>query len=102
MDVTKPYKFIGFGDIHGPKHYKFIGFGDHKHTNNTTSTARRNKTPRAKRMDQAVGSYNFIVFLNEIGVLKGPNPQTSSNGPRKSMVLEVGVENRLATLREFR
>ncbi len=24
----KPYKFIGFGDIHGPKPYKFIGFGD--------------------------------------------------------------------------
>ncbi len=23
----KPYKFIGFGDIHGPKPYKFIGFG---------------------------------------------------------------------------
>ncbi len=23
-----PYKFIGFGDIHGPKPYKFIGFGD--------------------------------------------------------------------------
>ncbi len=26
MDVTKPYKFIWFGDIHGPKPYKFIGF----------------------------------------------------------------------------
>ncbi len=24
----RPYKFIGFGDIHGPKPYKFIGFGD--------------------------------------------------------------------------
>ncbi len=24
----KPYKFIGFGDIHGPKPYKFVGFGD--------------------------------------------------------------------------
>ncbi len=24
----KPYKFIGFGDIHGPKSYKFIRFGD--------------------------------------------------------------------------
>ncbi len=24
----KPYKFIGFGDIHGPKPCKFIGFGD--------------------------------------------------------------------------
>ena len=24
----KPYKFIGFGDIHGPKPYKFIRFGD--------------------------------------------------------------------------
>ncbi len=24
----KPYKFIGFGDLHGPKPYKFIGFGD--------------------------------------------------------------------------
>ncbi len=23
----KPYKFIGFGSIHGPKPYKFIGFG---------------------------------------------------------------------------
>ena len=23
---AKPYKFIGFGDIHGPKPYKFIGF----------------------------------------------------------------------------
>ncbi len=23
----KPYKFIGFGNIHGPKPYKFIGFG---------------------------------------------------------------------------
>ena len=26
MDVTKPYEFIWFGDIHGPKPYKFIGF----------------------------------------------------------------------------
>ncbi len=26
MDVTKPYKFIGFGSIHGPKPYKFMGF----------------------------------------------------------------------------
>ncbi len=25
IDVTKLYKFIGFGDIHGPKPYKFIG-----------------------------------------------------------------------------
>ena len=24
----KPYKLIGFGDIHGPKPYKFIGFGN--------------------------------------------------------------------------
>ncbi len=24
----KPYKFIGFGDIYGPKPYKFTGFGD--------------------------------------------------------------------------
>ena len=27
-DGPKPYKFIGFGDIHGPEPYKFIGFGD--------------------------------------------------------------------------
>ncbi len=26
MDVTKPYKFIWLGDIHGPKTYQFIGF----------------------------------------------------------------------------
>jgi hypothetical protein len=26
----KPYKFIGFGEVHGPKPYKFIGFGDIK------------------------------------------------------------------------
>ncbi len=25
---TNAYKFIGFGDTHGPKPYKFIGFGD--------------------------------------------------------------------------
>jgi hypothetical protein len=25
MDVTKPYKFRWFGDIHGPKRYQFIG-----------------------------------------------------------------------------
>ncbi len=25
---TQPYKFIGFGDIHGPKPYTFIGLGD--------------------------------------------------------------------------
>ncbi len=25
---AKPYKFIGFGDIHGPTPYEFIGFGD--------------------------------------------------------------------------
>jgi hypothetical protein len=24
----KPYKFVGFGDIHGPKPYEFIRFGD--------------------------------------------------------------------------
>ncbi len=28
MDVTKPNKFIWFGDIHGPKPYEFIWFGD--------------------------------------------------------------------------
>ncbi len=27
MDVTKPFQFIGFGDINGPKPYDFIGFG---------------------------------------------------------------------------
>ncbi len=27
MDVTKPYKFIGFGAIDVTKPYKFIGFG---------------------------------------------------------------------------
>ena len=26
--APKPYKFIGFGDIHGPKPCKLIGFGD--------------------------------------------------------------------------
>ncbi len=26
--VGRIYKFIGFGDILGPKHYKFMGFGD--------------------------------------------------------------------------
>ncbi len=25
MDVTKPYEFIGFGDIHGPKLYEIHG-----------------------------------------------------------------------------
>ncbi len=25
---SKPYEFIGFGDIEGPKPYEFIGFGD--------------------------------------------------------------------------
>ncbi len=28
--TEKPYKFIGFGDIHGPKPYKCIGFGHRK------------------------------------------------------------------------
>jgi hypothetical protein len=28
MDVTKPYKFMGFADTQGPKPYEFIGFGD--------------------------------------------------------------------------
>jgi hypothetical protein len=28
MVSPKPYKFIGFGDIHSPKPYEFIGFGD--------------------------------------------------------------------------
>ena len=27
MDVTKPYKFIGFGAMEGTKPYKFKGFG---------------------------------------------------------------------------
>ncbi len=27
MDVTKPYKFIGFGAMDVTKAYKFIGFG---------------------------------------------------------------------------
>ncbi len=27
MEVTKPYKFIGFGAMYVTKHYKFIGFG---------------------------------------------------------------------------
>jgi hypothetical protein len=26
--APKPYKSIGFGDIHGPKTYKFIRFSD--------------------------------------------------------------------------
>ncbi len=26
MDVTKPYKFVWLGDVHGPCPYKFIGF----------------------------------------------------------------------------
>ncbi len=26
MDVTKPYKCVWFGDIHGPKPYEFVGF----------------------------------------------------------------------------
>jgi hypothetical protein len=28
MDVTKPYKIIGFGAMDVTKPYKFIGFGD--------------------------------------------------------------------------
>jgi hypothetical protein len=28
MAPNKPYEFIGFGDIHGPKPYEFTGFGD--------------------------------------------------------------------------
>ncbi len=28
MDVTKPYKLIGFGAMDVTKPYKFIGFGD--------------------------------------------------------------------------
>ena len=27
MGVTKPYEFIWFGDIHGPKPYEFIEYG---------------------------------------------------------------------------
>ncbi len=27
IDVTKPYKFIGFGAMDATKPYKFIGFG---------------------------------------------------------------------------
>ena len=27
MDVTKPYKFIGFGAMDVTKPYKFVGFG---------------------------------------------------------------------------
>ena len=27
MDVTKPYKFMGFGAMDVTKPYKFIGFG---------------------------------------------------------------------------
>ncbi len=25
---SKPYRFVGFGDIHGPKPFKILGFGD--------------------------------------------------------------------------
>jgi hypothetical protein len=28
MDVTKPYKFIGFGGMDVTKSYKFVWFGD--------------------------------------------------------------------------
>ncbi len=38
---SKPYKFIGFGDIHGPNPYKFIGFGD-------------SPAPRSKLSDQGI------------------------------------------------
>ncbi len=31
MDVTKPYKFIGFGAMDVTKPYKFIGFGATTH-----------------------------------------------------------------------
>ncbi len=27
MGITKPYKFMWFGNIHGPKPYEFMGFG---------------------------------------------------------------------------
>jgi hypothetical protein len=30
MDVTKPYKLIGFGDIHGPKPCEFMGLDVHR------------------------------------------------------------------------
>jgi hypothetical protein len=28
LSGPRPYKFIGFGDIHGLRPYRFIGFGD--------------------------------------------------------------------------
>ena len=61
----KPYKFIGFGDLHVPKPYKFTGFGDL----------------------HVPGPYKFIGF----GDLPGPKPPCFSFFVSLSNILTVAL-----------
>jgi hypothetical protein len=46
LDVTKPYQFIGFGALDVTKPYKFIGFGAESSTPNIISREPGRAAPR--------------------------------------------------------
>ncbi len=57
MDVTKPYKLIGFGAMHVTKPYKFIRFGAPERT--TSRPQDPNPHRRGKRNQMGAGQTNL-------------------------------------------
>ncbi len=108
---SKPYIFIGFGGIHGPKPYKFIGFGGKLLTLRGTSddTAYEQKKPqqnmrriRAKVREwerhppsrsQATGALNRALGICNNGSSRSrKSPVFYLNGPDRLPNLSKKVE----------
>ncbi len=59
-------KFIGFGDIYGPKTYKFIGFGEPSIDNFTQGVNRRFVTNGSGLLGEWFGSFVYRrIFLRD-------------------------------------
>ena len=85
MDVTKPYKFIGFGDIHGPKPYEFIGL----------RWAFISQTPVATDLTSTIGFFRFCAMaVVPAQVFAGRGPATTCAGPTG---IAQNQENRCGT-----
>ncbi len=76
MDVTKPYKFIGFGAMGVTKPYEFIGFGTRIRTSVWPGTGAR-----------------FVVAASRIGrALTGSRaPARRPGGRKERIVLRIRV-----------
>ena len=78
MEVTKPYKFIGFGDIHGPGSYEFIRFRWAfisqtpvlEHDTNLPSLRINNK------------NYSFCLVFGRLPAELGPETRSNGSGSR--------------------